>query len=86
MIKIPEVAEKISFPVWLTQCPPFLPITLPRNKPLATLLRGKRGFFFGQTGGFERGIGVSAWGERTYADAPNVGWSGKLVFFCFFSA
>jgi hypothetical protein len=46
----------------------------------------KSGFFFGQVGGIEWGIGVSAWSERTYADTPRRVLKGKLfVFTHFFS-
>jgi hypothetical protein len=59
--------------------------TLPRNKPLATLLRVKLGFFSGQTGGAEWEIGVSAWNESTYADVPRHLTIEKLFDFDHFS-
>ena len=46
------------------------PHTLPRNKPLATVLRGGKASFFGKKGETAGEIEVYAWGETTYADTP----------------
>ena len=58
--------------------------TLPRIRPFATLLCKKKEKNFGKTGGSERRIGVCAWGETTYGDAPRVDWSEKTAFSAFF--
>ncbi len=66
-----RVAEKIV--PHMADAVPAIPLhTLPRIRPLATLLCKKKESFFGKRGGSEQRIGLCAWGETTYGDALNV--------------